>query len=504
MTDTPLPRHALIVAQRPSDYVEMRRCGKALNAIGWRITMLYIHSGPQTAEVSALMQDMDKLRDTGVFGDVIIYGEIGESQSGQPSGVETFEKSVSSIIVFLRRYVIGKRKNAQQRNALWVLARRWMDNVIGAAMVVGTFVRNSKDFSALVARVAPEVIILPEDLVGPATPLFIKAGHRHNIPSVILPYTISNQQEAFRSLMSNPSYFLSNPANRFIAWFFPRWRMQEGEASLVRLPAPYIVCHELTRTVPPDPWMMNSGYANRILVENEAMLDYYRFSGLPISKMAVVGAIYDDQLAAYAADKPNKRRKLDAELGFDPTKPFLLIAGSADQTSNCPPGFEFADMNDFCREFATAFAPLKEHYNIAIRPHPNNLAMGEVFAKNGIVSTLRDTAELVPICDFYVAISSATIRWAIACAIPTINYDVFHYAYDDYKKVDGVLNLDRFEDVRAALADLSPDGANMARLRTEIRRSAPRWGMLDGKSTARIAAEIDALCRIGKAARTTK
>lgn len=516
MTDSPPLRHALVVAQRPSDYAEMRRCAKALNAIGWRITMLYVHGGPQPTEVSALMQEMEGLRSSGVFSKVILYGRGGEFQNDQIGGVgenefqssqnddvEKLETMVGSLVGFLRRFFFGARNEKQQLNASLIFLRKMVISAVGAVATVMLYYRNSKNFSAIVARVDPDVIILPEDIVGPITPLFIKAGHRHNIPSVIIPYTISNQQEAFRSLLSNPSYVLSNPANRLVAWFFPRWRMQENGVSLVRLPAPYIVCNELTRTAPPDPWMMNSGYANRILVENEAMLDYYCSSGLPVSKMAVVGAIYDDQLAAYAADKPNKRCKLDAELGFDSAKPFLLIGGTADQTSNCPPGFEFADMSEFCRQFALAFVPLKEHYNIAIRPHPNNLAMGEVFARNGIVATLRDTAELVPICDFYVAISSATIRWAIACAIPTINYDVFHYAYDDYKKVDGVLNLDRFEDVRAALADLSPDGANIARLRTEIRRSAARWGMLDGKSTARIAAEIDALCRSGKAVRTT-
>ncbi len=503
MTDSLPQRLALVVAQRPSDYVEMRRCAKALHAIGWRATMLYVHEGTQATEISALMQDMEGLRSTGVFNDSILYVRGSESPSDRTGGVERFETTMESAIAFLRRFVIGKRRNANQRSALWILVRNWIDNIIGAAATVMTYVRNARNFNAIVARVDPDVIILPEDVVGPITPLFVKAGHRRNIPSVILPYTIANQQEAFRSLSSNPSYFLRNPANWIVAWFFPRWRMQEGAISLVRLPAPYILCQELMGTAPPDPWMMNSGYANRVLVENEAMWNYYSSSGLPTSKMVVVGAIYDDQLAAHAADKPNKRRMLDAELGFDPAKPFLLIGGCPDQTSSCPPGFEFADMDDFCRAFAATLTPLKRDYNIAIRPHPNNPAMGVVFATNGIAATQRDTAELVAISDFYIAFGSATIRWAIACAVPTVNYDVFHYAYDDYKNIDGVLNLDRFDDVRVALGALSPDGTNVARLRAEIRRSAPRWGMLDGNSTVRIAAEIDALCRIGKAARST-
>ena len=54
----------------------------------------------------------------------------------------------------------------------------------------------------------------------------------------------------------------------------------------------------------------------------------------------------------------------------------------------------------------------------------------------------RKTSELVPLCDLYVASVSSTIRWAIACGKPVVNYDVYRYRYTDFISLDGVLIID--------------------------------------------------------------
>ena len=40
---------------------------------------------------------------------------------------------------------------------------------------------------------------------------------------------------------------------------YPRWRLVERGADLVRLPSAHIFAHEQLGIAPPDPWMMNSG-----------------------------------------------------------------------------------------------------------------------------------------------------------------------------------------------------------------------------------------------------
>ncbi len=40
---------------------------------------------------------------------------------------------------------------------------------------------------------------------------------------------------------------------------------------------------------------------------------------------------------------------------------------------------------------------------------------------------MRTRLSLVPLCSLYVASVSATIRWAIACGKPVVNYDVYRF-----------------------------------------------------------------------------
>jgi hypothetical protein len=489
----------LVVAQRPSDYVEMRRCALALHDLGWTAQILYFGNGPQDKEERKVAADMEGLHRAGKVSQIefLVYG--GRSSRAEEAGSpprESLRKMLRRVIYRLLGISPSTSVKCLDRIAdLVALARAF-------AHPIYAYRRNLNDISDILKRLKPDAIVLPEDVVGPVTALVIKAGHRRGIPSIILPYTIANQQEAFRSLTSNPSYHFSPWSNRIVGSMFRRWIMRQNGVALVRMPAPYIIGHIMTRTVPPDPWMMNSGFANVIAVENRAMLDYYVAAGIPRGKMEVVGAIYDDQLAKFKLNKDGELRILRAELGMSTGKPLLVVGGCPDQSMSCPAGFEFADMDDFCQQLAQSLKPLQADYEIVVRPHPNCLRMGDVLAREGIRSTLTDTARLVALSDVYIAFASATIRWAIACGVPTINYDVFHYDYDDFRGIEGVVNVDRFDRFRQSIGQLLPGSAELDALWSGMSRSAARWGCLDGRSTTRIAALIDRLCRLERVPRT--
>jgi hypothetical protein len=84
----------------------------------------------------------------------------------------------------------------------------------------------------------------------------------------------------------------------------------------------------------------------------------------------------------------------------------------------------------------------------------------------------RRRADMVPTCDFYVASVSSTIRWAIACGKPVINYDVYRYRYSDFLKVPGVFTMQEQHEFRSALNRLALDG--------EYRKIAAAQNMLSG------------------------
>lgn len=508
-------RRILLVAQRPSDFVEMRRCAFAFRAIGWSCIVLYFGQGAQKSEIVEMETELSELRRLGILDSYVFLGP--ETPSNLKFTAPTRAGRGLLGDEFKRRPVVSIVRKAVLKVDSWVdgtlrkqVARllavvfRWFDLFANGARVLRYYFDEQESIGKIVADVRPDAIVLPEDVVGLVTPLVIRAGHLQNIPSIIIPYTIANQQEAFKSLRSNPSYRGSHWANWVAALIFPKWKMSQDGAALVRLPAPYILGHELTSTSPPDPWMMNSGFANAIAIENDAMLDFYLSSGLPRNKMHVVGAIYDDYLAKFKSDKSVQLQHLREELNLANDKPLLLVGGCPDQSGSCPPGFEFPSMDDFVKRLSVSLQSMEPRYQVVLRPHPNFFRMAEVAAEHGILCTTIDTARLVALSDVYLAFGSATIRWAISCGVPAINYDVFHYNYSDYKDVGGVIHVNKFAQLTDVFSSFLSSPEFARGLEREIGQSLRRWGQLDGKSTERIALLIEQVCNRRPVLRTAE
>lgn len=501
-------RKVLIVAQRPSDFVEMKRCALSLEKRGWKIQFVYFCATEDSD--SEVIEYLKQKAEDGTFSSVEIRS-YASSKNKKFSGVpnEPFYKN-ESIYNFYKCFWNAnilkplkfkmKHKIYNDRNSIFYK----INIILKSSCVIIYYFSEKKILKEIVNRLSPDIIILPEDVVGYCTPIIIKVGHDLNIPSLILPYTIANEQEAFRSLAGNTNYHLKTWGNGIVGKCFPRWVMHDKGLSLVRMPAPYILGQILTKTSPPKPWMMNSGFSNVIAVENNAMHDYYVSAGIPETKVEVVGSISDDHLAKFKLNKQQELISLKEELSIEGTKPLLLIGGCPDQSGSCPAGFAYGSFDDFVAHLARAIEPLKKYYDVIVRPHPNNMRMGELFSKYDVQSTEIDTARLVALSDAYIAFASATIRWAISCEVPVLNYDVFHYDYNDFKGIGGVLNVNSRDGLKHALESFDPNCDKFGDLTKEIKNSSGRWGILDGCSTDRIVALIDKVCSYEKVLRTSE
>lgn len=339
-----------------------------------------------------------------------------------------------------------------------------------------------------------DILILPEDIVGVVTPMLIKAAKSYNVPSLILPYTIANQEEAFRSLLSNGAYHSkATYLNKFVSVFLKKWAMKKDDISLVRLPAPYVISQVLVGAAPQDPWMMNSGNADVIAVENTKMYQYYIKSGIPKDKLQITGAFYDDTLALHLAEKESYKQQLYKKYGIMEDKPILLLGGCPNQLISNPPGFDFKDLNEMVLFIVECLKPFYKTHHLFIKPHPNYVELGSVFQEQGFYLMQEDTAKLIATSDLYIAFASATIRWAICCGIPTINYDAFYYDYSDYKEVEGVQNVKTKTEFQQAAQSLAEKDYYLT-TKSKISQERISWGNLDSKSGARICALIEELC----------
>lgn len=443
----------LLVSQRPSDFVEMKRAALALRKRGWTISFVYYFEGNQRPEDDEVEAELNGLVRGGILNHVAWFNRtIPPDPAAGPKPVK-------------RRSIRGFLTSIWHRYAGQVFTAKVYRELLDA-------------YRAVLQQERPQVIILPEDVVGMVCPLFIRAGHLEGIPSVVLPYTICNEQEAFRSLSGLAPVQMGYRINRLVALLFPNWVMEQDGKRILRLPGTHIIGHWLAGCMPPDPWMMNSGWADAIAVENEAMRLYYRVSGVPASRLKVVGAVYDDEIAGIRGDKLHRRTVLNRQLDLNPEKPLLVVAGCPDQSRVCP-RFAYASLTEFADKLAEVLVPLKERYEIVFRPHPNLVGFMHLMRERGITVTTMETSYLVALADAYIGFASATIRWAIACAVPIINYDVFAYGYSDFRHVPSVRTVDN----HAAFAEAALRLPGTFQWPNE---GSGEWGRLDGRSTERI------------------
>lgn len=328
-----------------------------------------------------------------------------------------------------------------------------------------------------------DCVIVPEEVVAPFWSTMVGACKQAGVPIVVVPYTIANQQEAFESLKGVEAYQTSN--NWFTARRYGKWRMKKGGFDIVRLPAAHILAHERLHLTPSDPWLMNSGNVDCVCVESPAIGAYFTRSGIAQRKIVVTGSASLDEIYSRQRQRDSTLERL-REAGLSGEKPILLVGGCPNQLRGSVPRCEHKSIEEVVDFVATSLAGLRDRYDFLVRPHPSYLEMGDLFAGHGFRSTTIPTAELVSVCSLYVAFASATIRWAIACGIPTVNYDVFGYDYDEFKKVVGVFNVGTTSEFERAVTDLYPGSARYDEARRALVSAGSAWSMLDGRCMDRI------------------
>lgn len=544
------PLRLLTVTSQPSDLVEMGDLAVALAQRGHHVTLLHFYSSTDPT-ISSTMERLIKIgREGGIATagvdvqlipplDLQTFAEIEAAESAAalrtaPTGSKPRlirMPKLPSLFGILHGSVSWARrrnwhrfypKNTRVSRALYSLAfnidnfrdprelttmlrqmlemrvrvhrlravgrREALELAYRGAAMSAQYTRYLRLFLRFIKRRGFDAVLLPEDVVGHIWPVAIAAAHKRGIPALVLPYTLANREEAVQSLKGLDDYQTRN--NELAARVYPRWRYQNGDVDLVRLPSGHIFAHEELGISPPDPWMMNSGFADRILVDSRASLDYFTAGGVPGDRQVVVGSVSQDRMFGLRQQRMLHLQELRAELGLAGEKPLLLISGCPNQLSASVPFCEFATMQEVANFVGESVAPLAVHYDVLVRPHPNFMEFGEMLQRFGLRTTAKPTAALVPLSDLFIAFASATIRWAIACGIPTVNYDVFHYGYRDFSTAAGVVMVADGAEFRQLVQALSPASPRLATLAASAKRDSAHWSLMDGESLLRIEHQI--------------
>jgi hypothetical protein len=413
------------------------------------------------------------------------------------------EKSISPPVRITRRPSYGILKTIENKLKIWTELHRtnFISGLLRSinnsfselgllAAEIRTIKKSYKWMRKFLVEQEVSIIIMAEDNTYFNTAVWIKAGHKQKVPSLVVPYTISNPIEQAESALYDILLKIDTFPKKMVKLFFPRWVYTHKQIPLLRLPWYSIVAREWFRIAPSNPWMLNSGYADAIAVESIAMQKYYLKGKLSPQVLHLTGTIVDDVLNESLAHKEKYRKKLNEEMDLDPKKPILLV-------SLIPNGFPHPCEFMNYQELASFFGLLTTRYknwNVIISPHPkqNKSELEAIPALRGKMTWI-DSAHLVPLSSIYVASISATIRWAIACGIPVINYDMYQFNYDDYRQIPGVLHADNQHAFLNLLDKLTADKNFYNKTALSQQKIMQEWGFLDGLSSQRLLDLINSL-----------
>jgi hypothetical protein len=394
---------------------------------------------------------------------------------------------------------IGQRISSLLARALGGLASRLPGirrSVVAESL---DFSKVAAEIGGLLSAVKPKLIVLGGDMVGYDTSLYVKLGHERGIPTLVVPSTMSNGLEQAEVYYVDPDYHVTGWMRALVALLFPKWVRKHKDKRLFRCQPGRIIAMELAGLAPPQPWIFNSGAADAIAMESQAMIDYYAEAGMKDRRMVLTGSLSDDAMAARLPQAQLLRERLCAELGLDPSRPLIITALPPDffYVNGGRPQCDFQRYEDLVGFWIGSFAELKAcNCVVALHPSIDVESMRHIEGDNVRIGTWK-TAEMVPACDIYVASISSTIRWAIACGKPVVNYDVYRYRYTDFLRVPGVLATEEQGEFRRLLHRLVEDIGYRKEVADRQAALSSHWGMLDGRVGDRMLDLVQHLCGIG-------
>ncbi|MDH4455368.1 MAG: hypothetical protein QE570_19550 [Verrucomicrobiota bacterium] len=340
-------------------------------------------------------------------------------------------------------------------------------------------------YQALLVRLAPHLLVLPEENVSYLSNLLVRQAHVHSIPTVIMPYTIDNPVEAAEAYYLRRRFLVRPGLRVMFARKYPQWVFEHKGASVLRLPFRAAATMQWMGFAPPDPWKNTCSFADAVAVECKALSRLHVRAGLPLSKLHIIGSSTLDRMAAIQREAETLKARLLQDLGLPVDKPVFLAAIPPDQFNTVRPGCEFTHHAEVLAFWMNTLAATGWNVIVNLHPHlnPHQVQLGD---HPNVRLCVRPVAELLPLCDVFVACISATIRWAIAAAKPVLNHDFYRYGYDDYRSVPGVVHMNTRAEFSHEVAQFAASESHRENLRRSQAEVAADWGSLDEKGGQRL------------------
>lgn len=348
--------------------------------------------------------------------------------------------------------------------------------------------------SILEASQASVVIVGQDGMSGNAA--LIAAASSRGVPVVDCPYGFGTSMDFDDYLdekhREGALHVAAGEAGARIQRHCPQWVRRSAYGDVLMYPAEYILARERAGLSLPLPWVIHGGAADLLAAESRAMYDHYIAEGIDPRKVQLTGTAYCDAMA----DEMSARAEL--KRAFDTAS--KLRAGATSVLVSLPPSLhairahasEFPTYEAACAAIITMFVN-RPGVDVVVSLHPNAPAEQRRFVEAlGCEVSTEWIVRMIPRCDLFFTTFSSTIRWAIACGKPVLNYNMYGYNNHDYDAVDGVFTETRLRHVEAAFERLLNDGEYRA-VAAKQKIAGESWGIMDGRNFERINNAVNGL-----------
>ncbi len=402
--------------------------------------------------------------------------DIASPLSGWLSGAPA--RLPVSLIVPRRNILHGWKKKAAEI-VFEKLDETEKTSVLRAVDSIERRIRFCEDW---LVRLGIDVVILPEYSIERDSYGWVGAAQRRSIFSVIVSYGALSAQEAVTAYRSSPRHSLPENYKALVKRHLGRW-MAEGDGfCITRLPFIEAIAMELAGFSPFNPWLVNTGPVNAIVLESESMRDQYKAMGFSDETLEVLGHPLQDNVGVARRARTERRAAVLERHGLDGAQDLVLVAMPPNHLGSRPCAFR-----DY-KELIKAFAQMPKDVataNVIVSPHPNTTPeQRAMMLECGVALEEVTAADLIPLCDLYIASVSSTIKWALGAGVPTINFDCYGYNYPDYVGVPQVLNVSSVDEFREALGNWANSEVR-GHMKEHAVMDADYWGRLDGHALQR-------------------
>lgn len=337
-------------------------------------------------------------------------------------------------------------------------------------------------------------VVIAEDGMGGHLHI-IKAANYCNVPVFILPYEYSTSKQIKEYLkVFRPELAISNFFTAlFLKIFYPNYITHYESKTYLYDDLAILLSYDLAKILPKNIFTVHGGNANVLFAESVVMYEHYFNEGIKGKSILKTGALYDDELNKSMLNFDEIRKQIYTKYNFDITKPLITCSFIPDYTQDRLCEFKnFESLIDFWIDSLQKY----KHYNIIYQLHPAiSVKHHEYISQKNITIANEPLISIMPITDIFITSVSSTIRWAIICEKPVINYDMYFLKNSDYENNKAVVTVYNKNEYLTILDKILKDAGYRNYLEKLQQTYNKNWAFRDGLCGKRI---LDAMNNYNK------